>query len=240
MTTPTTTAPRKGLPMSDWPTSPIIRVIKGAEDGDEISDTLAIRKSNGDYLLIDGPRTCRRIVHDVDCDSIDEWEEITFIPTGALKRLRDAYRGIDVIESLESPLLEVLSYLTANKLSPFTRAVKAAEEYDSGETLGVKCYINRLLRVAGEDDAYPSLSALLAVVGSTIEHLRHMGFIDPWGKVATEAADVTLTSDSYSSFTLFTKHIGRFLTSKESDIAVLVGAVALAWAARIIENGGNS
>lgn len=240
MTTPTTTAPRKGLPMSAWPTSPIIRVIKGTEYGCEISNTLAIRKSNGDYLLIDGPRTCRMIVHSMDCDSIDEWEEITFIPTGALKRLQDASRGIDGIESLKSPLLEVLSYLTADKLNPIARAGKAAEEYDSGETLDVKCYMNSLLRVAGEDDSYPSLSALLAVVGSSIEYLRHVGFMDPWGEVFIEAADVTLTSDPYSSFTLFAKQIGRFLASRESDTAALVGAVALAWAAQIIENGDNS
>lgn len=240
MTTPTTMAPRKGLPMSDWPTSPIIRIIKGTEYDCEISNTLAIRKSNGDYLLIDGPRTCRIIVHGMDCDSIDEWEEITFIPTAALKRLQDASRGIDGIESLEPPLLEVLSYLTADKLNPIARAAKAAEEYDSGETLDAKCYTNRLLRVAGEDDAYPSLSALLAVVGSSIEHLRHVGFMDPWGEVLIEAADVTLTSDPYSSFTLFAKQIGRFLASEESDAAALVGAVALAWAAQIIENGDNS
>ena len=62
-----------------------------------------------------------------DGDSISEWEEVTAVPTAALKRLQDEFRGVDVIKSLEPPLLEVLSHLPADKPAALDQAVTDVE-----------------------------------------------------------------------------------------------------------------
>ena len=110
--------------MTNWPTAPLIRIIRGTEYEEPIDGSLAVREDpGGEYLLVSGPRAKNTV--DPVCartDSIDEWEEVTAVPTAALKRLQDAFRGIDVIESLEPPLLEVLYCLPADKPSALDRA----------------------------------------------------------------------------------------------------------------------
>lgn len=108
---------------NDWPVGPIIRVRRAtAFGGRHIRDAYAIRDAGGDYL-VDGATLLRDAG-----DRIDDWEEVTPVPTAALKRLQDAFRGIDVIESLEPPLLEVLSHLPASKPSPLDRAVTRVKD----------------------------------------------------------------------------------------------------------------
>ena len=120
--------------MTNWPTAPIIHVIKGSIHGSPIDGKFAVRAPHGGYgidthFLPQGYFGAR----------IDEWEDVTPVPTAALKRLQQAFRGVDVIESLESPLLEVLSYLPADKPSPLGRAVTRVKEVGgpmiSAETL---------------------------------------------------------------------------------------------------------
>ena len=111
--------------MTNWPTAPLIRIIKGKVDGKPISAQIAVRTEGGQYTI--GNRIC---LADYSHDRINEWEEMTPVPTAALKRLQGTFRGIDVIESLESPLLEVLSYLPADKTSPLDRAVTRVKDAD--------------------------------------------------------------------------------------------------------------
>lgn len=107
---------------NDWPVGPIIRVLRAtAFGGRHIRDTYAIRDAGGDYL-VDG----ETLLRDAG-DRIDEWEEVTAVPTAALKRLQDAFRGVDVIKSLEPPLLEVLSHLPADEPAALDRAVTDAK-----------------------------------------------------------------------------------------------------------------
>lgn len=115
--------------MSDnWPAAPLIRVVRGREYNEPVHDGLAARTGDGKYLLATGPRAGNSILRKVPSDNIDEWEEVTAVPTAALKRLQDAFRGIDVIESLEPPLLEVLSCLPASKPSALDRAVTRVKD----------------------------------------------------------------------------------------------------------------
>lgn len=113
--------------MSNWPDKPLIRIVRGyAFGGRHICNEYALRTADGDYL-IDGERLESPTGVDSG-DRIDEWKEVTAVPTAALKRLQDAFRGIDVIKSLEPPLLEVLSYLPADKPSALDQAVTRVKD----------------------------------------------------------------------------------------------------------------
>ena len=107
---------------SNWPDKPLIRIIRGNFGGKDVSGGLALMTPAGNY------RTGKAnvIANDRD-DHIAEWEEVTPVPTAALKRLQNAFRGIDVIKSLEPPLLEVLACLPADKPTALDQAVTDVE-----------------------------------------------------------------------------------------------------------------
>jgi hypothetical protein len=103
--------------MTDWPTEPLIYIKKGRIAGDvEIENSAAIRDRDGDY------RTADRWLLNAD-DSIDEWEEVTAVPTAALKHLQDTFRGVAMGMTLVQAVQEVTSYLPADKPSALDQAV---------------------------------------------------------------------------------------------------------------------
>lgn len=107
---------------SNWPDKPLIRIIRGNIGYKDVSGGLALMTPTGNYRT----GKANGIANDRD-DHIDEWEEITAVPTAALKRLQNAFRGVDVIKSLEPPLLEVLSHLPADKPTALDQAVTDVE-----------------------------------------------------------------------------------------------------------------
>ena len=107
---------------SNWPDKPLIRIILGNIGYKDVSGGLALMTPAGNYRT----GKANGIANDRD-DHIDEWEEITAVPTAALKRLQDEFRGVDVIESLKPPLLEVLSHLPADKPTALDQAVTDVE-----------------------------------------------------------------------------------------------------------------
>ena len=109
--------------MSNWPTVPLIRIIKGYDSGRLKEGVIAFRYGGGSNYR--GPDCC--IIKDNIRDRIDEWEEVTPVPTAALKRLQNEFRRINVIKSLEPALLEVLSYLPATTAGAISRAVTDAQ-----------------------------------------------------------------------------------------------------------------
>lgn len=109
--------------MSNWPTVPLIRIIKGYDSGRLRENVLAFRYGGGSSYR--GPDCL--IIEDNLRDRIDAWEEVTPVPTAALKRLQNEFRGINVIKSLEPALLEVLSYLPATTAGAISRAVTDAQ-----------------------------------------------------------------------------------------------------------------
>ena len=108
--------------MTIWPTAPLIRITKGSMYGRPIDGKLAVRTPHGGYGV--GAHVLPRGFSGV---RIDEWEDMTPVPTAKLKHLQNAFRGIDVIESLEPPLLEVLSHLPADKPTALDQAVTDAK-----------------------------------------------------------------------------------------------------------------
>lgn len=81
--------------MTNWPDKPLIHIIRGAEYEEPIDGSLAVREDpGGEYFLVSGPRAKNTV--DPTCtltDSIDEWEEVTFVPTAHLKELKEAWHG---------------------------------------------------------------------------------------------------------------------------------------------------
>lgn len=111
--------------MITWPDKPLIRIIRGREYGEPLDGPLAVREDQGGgYLLVSGPRAKNTVSPACTLtDSIDDWEEVTVVPTAALKRLRDEFRGSSISERRLAVLLEVTSSLKQSAPSPLDQAV---------------------------------------------------------------------------------------------------------------------
>ena len=133
---------------SNWPDKPLIRIIRGNIGYKDVSGDLALMTPAGNYRT----GKANGIANDRD-DHIDEWEEITAVPTAALKRLQNAFRGVDVIKSLEPPLLEVLACLPADKPTDLDQAVTDAKRIGAQgilETFSTDDRIALLLDAVGD------------------------------------------------------------------------------------------
>jgi hypothetical protein len=113
--------------MSTWTDKTLIRGIKAyASNGDEIEDAYALRDSDGDYRTPE-----RRLLRDKS-GPIAAGEEVTAVPTSALKRLQDAFRGAAGGSSglpgdKLAAILEITSYLPVDKPGPLDQAVADAK-----------------------------------------------------------------------------------------------------------------
>lgn len=103
--------------MTDCPTGPLIYIKKGrTSNGVEVKNSIALRDPDGDYRVTD-----RWLI--VANDSIDEWEEVTIVPTAALKHLQDMSPGAIMEMTLVWAPQEVASYLPPDKPSALDQAV---------------------------------------------------------------------------------------------------------------------
>lgn len=223
--------------MTNWPTAPLIRIIRGEISGKPIANKIAAKTERGNFAVAN--RLC---VNNYDGDSIDEWEEVTAVPTAALKRLQDAFRGIYVIESLEPPLLEVLSYLPADKPSPLDQAVTRVKDIAGGPM------------VVAEALPEDHLSLLLDALASVQSATRKTTPLTMVARICVDWADLEnprrdsleaararteALSDS-GSFIVLSALVGDVTTalcenfSPRHDL-IDAGAYALAWAVQIIE-----
>lgn len=219
---------------NNWPDKLLIRIVRGyAFGGRHICNEYALRTADGDYL-IDGERLESPTGVDSG-DRIDEWEEVTAVPTAALKHLQDAFRGVDMVSSLVAAVQDVTSHLPADKPSALDTVVKYARRDDQGSKVDVDGYVARLLRSMPSDTVRPEYLDLLRIAKESAQHLRWCGFLDPWAEVADEARALTLPKTEDGRFTLLVKRIGAFLVHRDDDTATDIGAAALAWAAQIIE-----
>ena len=113
---------------NNWPTAPLIRIIRGREYDEPVRDALATRLAEDEYLLATGPRAGNSILRKAPSDQIDDWEEVTAVPTSALKRLQDAFRGVDMVSSLVAAVQDVTSHLPVDKPSALYRAVTRVKD----------------------------------------------------------------------------------------------------------------
>ena len=230
--------------MTDWPTAPLIRIIRGTEYEEPIDGSLAVREDpGGKYLLVSGPRAKNTV--DPVCtrtDSIDEWEEVTAVPTAALKRLQEAFRGVDVIKSLESPLLEVLSYLPADKPSALARAVTRVKDIEGAPM------------VDADSTQEERLSLLLDALASVQSATRKAAPLAMVARICVDWADLenprrdsleaarerTKVLSDPGSFIVLSALVGDVTTALCYNVSprhdlIGVAAYALAWAAQIIK-----
>lgn len=224
--------------MTDWPTKNFIHITR-AFDGckGEIEDKLAFLDKDGDYITIGGGFLSERAG-----DRIDEWEEVTPVPTAQLKALDDAWLGnggenTAWLRAVEDAMTPILAALPADKPSQLGVVTEAAKQHDRGVRLSDDGYVARLLRIMPGNTSHPGYTDLLHAARCSAEHLRWAGFPDPWEEIFIEAADVSLPVSEDSQFSLLVKSIGKFLVTRDPDSATQIGAVALAWAAKITEGG---
>lgn len=228
--------------MTNWPDKPLIRIIKGYDSGRLREDVIAFRYGGGSNYR--GPDCC--IIKDNLRDRIDEWEEVTAVPTAALKRLQGAFRGIDVIESLEPPLLEALSHLPADKPSPLDRAATRVKDAGGPMISGGDSSENRLSLLF---DALASIAvatnkaAPLAVVARICVDWADL--VDPdrdaLADIRSCAADLLGAGDLEDPSIIHMARSAGLVAGRIAHEALLrealidLGTYALAWAAQTIE-----
>lgn len=119
--------------MTNWPTAPFIRIIRGKVDGDEIADELAAHRGNGEYVLFSAKHWHWTVAANCYDDSIDKWEEVTAVPTARLKALKEAWWGpggenTKWLRNVEDAMTPILDCLPADKPSAIDRAVTTVKD----------------------------------------------------------------------------------------------------------------
>lgn len=223
--------------MTNWPTAPLIRIKRGLKIEDDIVDEVAIQGAQGNYL------TRNHVLYSTGVyNEINEWEEITPVPTAALKRLQDAFRGIDVIESLEPPLLEVLSHLPASKPNPIDRAVtrvkdiKGAPMVDAGSTQEerLSLLLDALASVQGATRKTAPLTMVTRICADWTDAESKRGDSLEATRRRVEALS------GLGDFIVLSTLVADVITAMSENIPprhdlIDAAAYALAWAAQIIE-----
>lgn len=226
---------------NDWPVGPIIRVLRAtAFGGRHIRDAYAIRDAGGDYL-VDGATLLRDAG-----DRIDEWEEVTPVPTAALEDFKAAWKGFGMYDPDDSQrvtdaITTILSHLTADTPSPLDRAVTRVKDAGGPMISWGDSSENRLsllfdslasIAVATNKAAPLVMVARICVDWANLDNPRHDSL-----EAARERARVL--SDP-GSFIVLSALVGDATTALCNNFSLRhdlidVAAYALAWAAQIIE-----
>lgn len=228
--------------MSNWPTVPLIRIIKGYDSGRLKEGVIAFRYGGGSNYR--GPDCC--IIKDNLRDRIDAWEEVTPVPTAALKRLQNEFRGINVIKSLEPALLEVLSYLPATTAGAISRAVTDAQNVGARgilEDFSTDDRIRLLLDAIGEVHAGDDRRYRLAWVVRLAYTWADLTAPDQDAleDIRSCAADLLDAGDLEDPSIIHMARSAGLVAGRIAHEALLrealieLGTYALAWAAQIIE-----
>lgn len=224
--------------MTDWPDKPLIRIIRGTISWKPIANEIARKTEKGNFAIAN--RLC---VTGIDGDSIDAWEEVTAVPTAALKHLRDVFLGVELPLTQFAAIQQVVSHLPADKPSPLDRAVTDAkntgargiqEEFSLNDRIALLlAAVNRVH--VGEDRRYrlawlvrlaytwadledPSKDALQSICNRAGTEVGRCG--GDLVTLARQAGDVAVRASEKRSL---------------RPALIAIGARALAWAAEIIE-----
>lgn len=222
--------------MTDWPTAPLICIKRGLKIQEEIRDALAIRNTNGDYM------TQKHTLYSTGVyNVIDEWEDVTPVPTAALKHLRDVFLGVELPLTQFAAIQQVTSRLPADKPTPLDQAAAMVEDM-GGPTISAETLpADRLSLI---------LDALASVQGATRKAAPLAMFARicaDWANVADKRSD-SLEAARRKADALSISHDFIVLSTLVADVITAMGekfsphrdlidaaAYALAWAARIIK-----
>lgn len=228
--------------MSNWPTVPLIRTIKGYDSGRLKEDIIAFRYGGGSNYR--GPDCC--IIKDNIRDRIDEWEEVTAVPTAALRDLLEAWRGaggdnLNWLRNVEDAMDPILSCLPADKPSALDRAVTLVKDAggpmisrgDSNENR-LSLLFDALASIAvATNKAAPLVTvARICVDWADLENPRRDSLEATRGR--------TKALSNSGDFIVLSALVGDVTTTMHENFSprhdlIDAGAYALAWAAQIIE-----
>lgn len=229
--------------MTNWPTAPLIRIIKGYDSG-KLREGLIAFKCNGGSSY--RGNNCH-IVRGYPRDSIDAWEEVTAVPTAALEDFKAAWKGFGMYDPDDSQrvtdaITTILSHLTADTPSPLDRAVARVKDIAGGRMIDA------------ESTQEERLSLLLDALASVQSATRKVVPLTMVARICVDWADLEnprrnsleaararteVLSDS-GSFIVLSALVGDVTTalcdnfSPRHDL-IDAGVYALAWAAQIIE-----
>ena len=232
--------------MTNWPDKPLIRVVRGREYDEPVRDVLATRTGDDEYLLATGPRAGRSILRKASSDDIDEWEEVTAVPTAALKRLQDAFRGVDMTSALVAALQAVTSHLPADKPSALDQAVTNAKNIGARgilEDFTLNDRISLLLAAVrdthtGEDLRYRlAWVARLAYTWADLEDPSQDALEEISEHAARILTEGRVNQIDVANLTCWVGDIAAAASGEKSPrpSLIVLGARALAWAAQTIE-----
>lgn len=228
---------------NNWPTAPLIRIIRGEEDAYPIRNTLATR--DGDwYIVASGSRAGNSISRDYETDHIFEWEEVTAVPTAALKHLQDVFRGVDMTSTLVAALQAVTSHLPADKPRALDRAVTRVKEtktvaprlsdFDPEGRLAL--LLGDLATLQAATHQVPPLISIVCVCTEWVD------LIAPGADALSEVKARAESDPDWGGFTIMATLAGDIAAGIDDGMSggpmkdlLTIALYALAWAAKIIE-----
>lgn len=223
--------------MTDWPDKPLIRIIRGTISWKPIANEVARKTEKGNFAIAN--RLC---VTGIDGDSIDAWEEVTAVPTATLKRLQQAFRGVDKNTYLAELTQELFSYLPADKPTALDRAVTRVKDVADtpmvdAETLPAD-RLSLLLDALTSVQSATRKTALLTMVTRICVDWADLE--NPCRDALKAARERTEVLSSTGDFTTLASLVGDVATTLRDNFSprhdlINAGAYALAWAAQIIE-----
>lgn len=233
--------------MTNWPDKPLIRVVRGREYDEPVRDVLATRSRDDEYLLATGPRAGNSISRKASSDDIDDWEEVTAVPTSALRDLLEAWRGtggenLKWLRNVEDAMDPVLSCLPDDEPGTLDRAVtRVKDAWDAPMVNATSLPADRLsllldalatVQSAARKTAPLTMVARICADWANLENPR---------RDSLEAArERTKVLSDPGSFIVLSALVGDVTTalcdnfSPRHDL-IDVAAYALAWAAQTIE-----
>lgn len=229
--------------MSTWPDKPLIRIIRGTISEKPLINEIARKTEKGNFAVAN--RLC---VKDYDGDSIDAWEEVTAVPTAALKHLRHVFLGVELPLTQFAAIQQVVSHLSANKPSALDRAVTRVKDVADtpmvdAETLPAECLSLLLDALASVQSAARKTSPLTMVTRICADWVQankeEVVAVEQMRSRARSMPEV-IGSDP-AKFLVLAGIVGETASMlgdghpSVSGELINAGTYALAWAAQIIE-----
>lgn len=232
--------------MTNWPTAQFIRIILGKVDGREIANEIAFRRASGAYTMISREYACVSATEGSHEDSIDEWEELTAVPTAHLEELKAAWKGfgmydLDDSQRVTDAIATILSCLPTDKPSALDRAVTRGKDAvgrmidaDSTQEERLSLLLDALASVQSATRKTDPLTMVARICAdwANLENPRR-------DSLETARERTKVLSDP-GSFIVLSALVGDVTTalcdnfSPRHDL-IDVAAYALAWAAQTIE-----
>ncbi len=224
---------------NNWPTAPLIRIIRGEMNGKPITNKIAARTEKGNFAIAN--RLC---VNNYDGDSIDEWEEVTPVPTAALKHLRDVFLGVELPLTQFAAIQQVVSHLPADKPSPLDRAVTRVKDIADAPMVDAETLpadrLSLLLDALTSVQSATRKTAPLTMVARICADWANVE--EPYCDALREIAGRAESDPTRIDFVGLAGFVGDIAASLDDGTnggprndLLEMGHYALAWAAQIIE-----